>query len=351
MMHWQGLTELTAPRTRRSAWSTPTRPACRCAPTRRTRPCKDLLDAIKANPGKYKASGTGQGGIWHLAIAGMLQRPEDRSGRRALGAQQRRGARPAGHGRGRRRDRAVLAARGAVADRRRQGQEPGGHERQARPRFTRTCRRSRRRPAATGRWRPGAASRRPRACPADVRDKLVGGAARRSRQQGVHRLHGQPRLRRHLRRPGRASASTWPSRDADLGATMKAVGHRQVARPPTIARRQGRRLQAQRRRSGVVLLAAGGAVLCRRPGVPDDPGPARRPGAVSRADRRRPVRLPALLLIVRGLRAARRRALARRRRTGCARRATWSRFVVLRRRPGLLHPRRRTGWASCSPRR
>jgi tripartite-type tricarboxylate transporter receptor subunit TctC len=34
---------------------------------------KDLLSAIKANPGKMKASGTGQGGIWHLAIAGLLK--------------------------------------------------------------------------------------------------------------------------------------------------------------------------------------------------------------------------------------------------------------------------------------
>jgi tripartite-type tricarboxylate transporter receptor subunit TctC len=34
---------------------------------------KDLLTAIKANPGKFKASGTGQGGIWHLAIAGLLK--------------------------------------------------------------------------------------------------------------------------------------------------------------------------------------------------------------------------------------------------------------------------------------
>jgi len=33
----------------------------------------DLLAAIKANPGKFKASGTGQGGIWHLAIAGLLR--------------------------------------------------------------------------------------------------------------------------------------------------------------------------------------------------------------------------------------------------------------------------------------
>jgi tripartite-type tricarboxylate transporter receptor subunit TctC len=34
---------------------------------------KDLIAAIKANPGKFKASGTGQGGIWHLAIAGLLK--------------------------------------------------------------------------------------------------------------------------------------------------------------------------------------------------------------------------------------------------------------------------------------
>lgn len=33
----------------------------------------DLMEAIKANPGKLKASGTGQGGIWHIAIAGMLK--------------------------------------------------------------------------------------------------------------------------------------------------------------------------------------------------------------------------------------------------------------------------------------
>ena len=33
---------------------------------------KDLLEAAKANPGKLKGSGTGQGGIWHLGLAGML---------------------------------------------------------------------------------------------------------------------------------------------------------------------------------------------------------------------------------------------------------------------------------------
>jgi tripartite-type tricarboxylate transporter receptor subunit TctC len=32
----------------------------------------DVIAAVKATPGKFKASGTGQGGIWHLALAGML---------------------------------------------------------------------------------------------------------------------------------------------------------------------------------------------------------------------------------------------------------------------------------------
>ena len=35
---------------------------------------KELADAIKAAPaGKFKASGTGQGGIWHLALVGWMQ--------------------------------------------------------------------------------------------------------------------------------------------------------------------------------------------------------------------------------------------------------------------------------------
>jgi tripartite-type tricarboxylate transporter receptor subunit TctC len=73
MMHWQGLTELTG------ASYTPIGlvnldPAG--INVRVDAPYKtvnDLLAAIKANPGKFKASGTGQGGIWHLAIAGLLR--------------------------------------------------------------------------------------------------------------------------------------------------------------------------------------------------------------------------------------------------------------------------------------
>ena len=32
----------------------------------------DLLQAVRAGPGKFKASGTAQGGIWHVALAGLL---------------------------------------------------------------------------------------------------------------------------------------------------------------------------------------------------------------------------------------------------------------------------------------
>ena len=73
MMHWQGLTELNG------ASYTPiglvnADPAG--VQVRADAPYKnvnDVLAAVKANPGKLKASGTGQGGIWHLAIAGMLK--------------------------------------------------------------------------------------------------------------------------------------------------------------------------------------------------------------------------------------------------------------------------------------
>jgi tripartite-type tricarboxylate transporter receptor subunit TctC len=73
MMHWQGLTDLTG------ASYTPLGlvnmdPAG--LQVRADSPYKnanELVAAIKANPGKFKSSGTGQGGIWHLAIAGMLK--------------------------------------------------------------------------------------------------------------------------------------------------------------------------------------------------------------------------------------------------------------------------------------
>jgi tripartite-type tricarboxylate transporter receptor subunit TctC len=73
MMHHMKLTELTG------ASYTPLAlvngdPAA--VQVRADAPYKDLgelVAAIRANPGKLKGSGTGQGGIWQLAIAGLLQ--------------------------------------------------------------------------------------------------------------------------------------------------------------------------------------------------------------------------------------------------------------------------------------
>jgi len=73
MMHWQGLTDLTG------ASYTPIGlvnfdPAgVQVAADSPYKSVNELVAAIKASPGKLKASGTAQGGIWHLAIAGMLR--------------------------------------------------------------------------------------------------------------------------------------------------------------------------------------------------------------------------------------------------------------------------------------
>ena len=73
MMHWAGLTQL-SPRDFTPVSLMNIDPAG--VTVRADSPYKnldDLIKAIRANPGKFKASGTGQGGIWHLALAGMLK--------------------------------------------------------------------------------------------------------------------------------------------------------------------------------------------------------------------------------------------------------------------------------------
>jgi len=74
MMHRQGLTELTP------AAYTPLALVVNPAPgvlVNASSPYKDvqaLAEAIKASPpGKFKASGTGQGGSWHIGLVGWLQ--------------------------------------------------------------------------------------------------------------------------------------------------------------------------------------------------------------------------------------------------------------------------------------
>ncbi|MEY2803224.1 MAG: hypothetical protein RL657_560 [Pseudomonadota bacterium] len=73
MMHWAGLTQLT-PNDFTPISLMNIDPAG--VTVRADSPYKsldDLVKAIRSNPGKFKASGTGQGGIWHLALAGMLK--------------------------------------------------------------------------------------------------------------------------------------------------------------------------------------------------------------------------------------------------------------------------------------
>src|SRR6187399_1699800 len=73
MMHWQGLTDLTGASYTPIALVNADPSGVQVAADSPYKSVNELVAAIKANPGKFKASGTGQGGIWHLAIAGMLQ--------------------------------------------------------------------------------------------------------------------------------------------------------------------------------------------------------------------------------------------------------------------------------------
>jgi tripartite-type tricarboxylate transporter receptor subunit TctC len=73
MMHWQGLTELKGTSYTPIGLVNADPAGVQVRADAPYKDVKDLLAAIKANPGKFKASGTGQGGIWHLAIAGLLR--------------------------------------------------------------------------------------------------------------------------------------------------------------------------------------------------------------------------------------------------------------------------------------
>ena len=73
MMHWQGLTKLTGTSYTPLGLVNADPAGLQVRADSPYKSAKELLDAIKANPGKFKASGTGQGGIWHLSIAGMLK--------------------------------------------------------------------------------------------------------------------------------------------------------------------------------------------------------------------------------------------------------------------------------------
>jgi tripartite-type tricarboxylate transporter receptor subunit TctC len=73
MMHHQGLTDLTPASYVPLALMNEDPPGVQVSASGPYKDIKTLADAIKAAPaGKLKASGTGQGGIWHLALIGWL---------------------------------------------------------------------------------------------------------------------------------------------------------------------------------------------------------------------------------------------------------------------------------------
>ena len=74
MMHWQGLTELNPKSYTPLALMNEDPPGVSVNASSPHKTVKELSEAIKAAPaGKLKASGTGQGGIWHLALVGWLK--------------------------------------------------------------------------------------------------------------------------------------------------------------------------------------------------------------------------------------------------------------------------------------
>lgn len=74
MMHWAGLTELTGTDYTPIALYNYDPAGLQVRADSPWKTATDVLEAAKADPGKFKGSGTGQGGIWHLALAGMLNK-------------------------------------------------------------------------------------------------------------------------------------------------------------------------------------------------------------------------------------------------------------------------------------
>lgn len=73
MLHWQGLTEVTYRNYTPIGLVNNDPPGVQVNSASPHQTMAALAAAIKeSRPGQFKASGTGQGGIWHLALAGML---------------------------------------------------------------------------------------------------------------------------------------------------------------------------------------------------------------------------------------------------------------------------------------
>jgi tripartite-type tricarboxylate transporter receptor subunit TctC len=73
MMHWVGLTQLTSDQFTPFAMMNSDAAAIHVKSDSPYKTVKELFAAIKAKPNGMTASGTGQGGSWHLALAGLMQ--------------------------------------------------------------------------------------------------------------------------------------------------------------------------------------------------------------------------------------------------------------------------------------
>lgn len=72
MLHWQGLTDVSPEDVTGISQLNADPAGITVSADAGYESVHDLLDAIEANPGMLTASGTGQAGIWHVALAGML---------------------------------------------------------------------------------------------------------------------------------------------------------------------------------------------------------------------------------------------------------------------------------------
>ncbi len=72
MLHHQGLTELSGASFTALGQINADSTAIQVRTDSPWRSLEELLAAVRAQPGKFKASGTARGGIWHVALAGLL---------------------------------------------------------------------------------------------------------------------------------------------------------------------------------------------------------------------------------------------------------------------------------------
>jgi tripartite-type tricarboxylate transporter receptor subunit TctC len=73
MMHWMGLTKITYKDLTPVAMVNFDPSGINVRTDSAWKTYKDLENHVRANPGKLQDSGTGQGGIWHLAMAGWMK--------------------------------------------------------------------------------------------------------------------------------------------------------------------------------------------------------------------------------------------------------------------------------------